>query len=104
MSETKLLPCPFCGGGVFEYYSGPHLELVEIICNECGCRTGRMERKEAIEVWNTRKPMERIVERMKEERENKKTDFLTSCEAWKLGRFIGIEDAIKIAKEEGGIC
>lgn len=53
---------------------------------------------------NTGELIKRIVERLEEERENKKTDFLTSCEAWKLGRFIGIEDAIKIAKEEGGIC
>lgn len=72
MSKTKLLPCPFCEGEArlqrwkrkYDYY---------VICKTCGCRTplfqyqfdSREKRREsAINTWNTRKPMERVIERL----------------------------------------
>ena len=69
MQNDKLLPCPFCGGKPFVYTTGSVScgFYVEIICENCGCRTDRAYEEVASEVWNTRKPMERIVEQLEEE-------------------------------------
>lgn len=60
----KLKPCPFCGGeasldkiktvkGWFEY-------LVWCADDNCACQNASYRTKEeAIEAWNTRKPMDR---------------------------------------------
>ena len=60
----KLRECPFCGGEAFEYYSGSQFEICEVVCKECGCRSKRKTEAEAIAAWNTRKPMDRIVEQL----------------------------------------
>ena len=71
MSEIKLLPCPFCGGEAemgedYSYWHGLLLSY-KPHCSKCGCNIGMFSDKtEAIEKWNTRKPMERIVEIIKE--------------------------------------
>lgn len=62
----KLLNCPFCGGKAFEYYSGSQFEFCEVVCKECGCRSKRKTEAEAIKAWNTRKPMNEIVEKLDE--------------------------------------
>lgn len=64
----KLKKCPFCGGEakVFE----TDLNTFRVICAECSCSVGRYwyyKKEEAITAWNTRKPMERIVERLDSE-------------------------------------
>ena len=84
MSEIKLLPCPFCGGEAMECKT-------KIICKDCTCTVYGVNLEVARKIWNTRKPMERIIE--------------------KLGKlpyadddgFVWLEDASDIVKEEGGI-
>ena len=111
MSEIKLLPCPFCGGDNLGFYHN-HLfrDGYEVRCYDChfGLQESRTK-QEAIEAWNTRKPMERIIERLEEElklsdiekerciRENP----LQFDEA--KGYSTGISNAIDFVKEEGGI-
>lgn len=71
MQNDKLLPCPFCGGEA----------KTTFICdgryNEIKCKTPKCimnvdmpafyeSKEEAIKKWNSRKPMERIVERLEE--------------------------------------
>ena len=55
MSDIKLRECPFCGGEARTDSCGSHW----VRCTVCGAR-GCVEstRKEAIEQWNIRKPME----------------------------------------------
>lgn len=70
----KLKPCPFCGG---------EADLQESLCAgwfvECECgATSRIaydSKKEAIEAWNRRKPIDKIVEQLEERRNNIRYDL-----------------------------
>lgn len=67
MAEIKLLPCPFCGGEAKLHKDGFGCGH-RVYCGKCFIRTECYESKETpIEKWNTRKPMERIVEQLEEE-------------------------------------
>lgn len=70
MSDIKLLPCPFCGG------EAKYMEIRQeffiskfVTCTKCGIETKRNHpnKKYAVKQWNTRKPMDRIVEQLEEE-------------------------------------
>lgn len=68
MSNIELLPCPFCGGEA-KINRMPHLWEYSVQCNDVDCivhpeTEGYEKREEAIEAWNTRKPMERIAEQL----------------------------------------
>lgn len=69
MSE-KLLPCPFCGGEArfFQMRITKGIRLGYVKCTECGLRLEQENCTEdfATAQWNTRKPMEKIVERLEE--------------------------------------
>lgn len=98
MSEIKLLPCPFCGEEAKLSKSGSYavVSCLNSSCNGNACCYKYDSPQEAIEHWNTRKPMERIIERLAE------ASFKDSSEVynfWILDR----DDAIEIVKEEGGI-
>ena len=79
MNEKKPLQCPFCEGEArlqrwrrtYGYY---------VICKKCGCRTPVFQyqydskekrREDAINTWNTRVPMEKIMERLEEENQER---------------------------------
>ena len=65
MSEIKLLPCPFCGGEELAIGSSELHNYV--MCTKCLCKTSFLRTKaKTIETWNTRKPMQEIVERLEE--------------------------------------
>ena len=61
MRKIKLLPCPFCGGELIEDEN-----FCEHPDGKCFLRNFCFEKddKKEIAAWNTRKPMERIVERL----------------------------------------
>ena len=66
MSEIKLLPCPVCGGETM-FSDSMEDRLAEVHCAECGARIdvkGYPALSKAIEKWNTRKQMERIIEKL----------------------------------------
>lgn len=91
MSETRLLKCPFCG-------RMPELRHEEggfsfIVCTNDGCYTktdGHLNDESAIKAWNTRKPLERILERLDADKE----------QAHPVERQ-AIEEVIEIIREEG---
>ena len=70
--DIKLLPCPFCGGEAI-------LDKEDIFCDQCHlsmriddrlynreAENYEEARTQAIEDWNTRKPIDRIVEQLQE--------------------------------------
>lgn len=71
MSDTKLRCCPFCGGEArLNYFGSGHIPYYQISCSECGCRQASSIHKESvINTWNTRKPIDRIVEQLENELE-----------------------------------
>lgn len=107
MSELKR--CPFCGG---------EAEVIEcdgdyaIICKDC-CDVTPVTNwddtlEKAIEIWNTRKPMERIIERLEQQAEqynrraNELVEKSTEAGIHNKGKACSYEHAIEIVKEEGG--
>lgn len=75
MSEIKLLPCPFCGGKAHKRIAFPcdadgmEMNLYIVGCDTCDIQFSWLWDEEvAMELWNTRKPMDRIVEELEEYR------------------------------------
>ena len=117
MSEIKLLPCPFCGGKAVIYHQSSKYTNRDgnfVHCMECGCRTKLFEcygnttkthedtKQEAIEAWNTRKPMERIIEQLTESKEHYRRLWNKNQDDEDYGALSAYENAIDIVKEEGG--
>ena len=99
----KLKPCPFCGGnnvGVFkhEYFYKSHLYAAH--CYDCHFGLKMVEtEEEAITTWNTRKPMDRIVEQLeKASYDSMHLDMSRPMtETWQI---VDLDDAIDIVKGE----
>ena len=103
MSEKKLLTCPLCGeeAELKKEPIGKGEFLHWVSCSDESCASmGRLHTTEqgAIEQWNTRKPMEKIVERLEEKAKEYTNDDLSRRIPW-----FGIDEAIEIVKEEGGL-
>lgn len=107
MSEEELKPCPFCGGVAKLYGSSKitgtgfkHYQIVVCLNDDCGCRTGFCETvADAIEKWNTRKPIEKIVEQLEEWTFN--ADVNLGDSTVKNSDLIASENAIDIVKRGG---
>lgn len=98
----ELKKCPFCGGDASLY---THTDLQKRVyyyveCNNCLISPStyyERDKEEVINVWNTRKPMERIVEKL----ENEILENLSDCgDDWFTAGYIN--KAIEIVKEEMG--
>lgn len=120
MSERmryKLLPCPCCGhDNIYEVTETEELTGVTIpalFCNSCKIifkaendspylednKTFEYLREKTVKAWNTRKSMERILERLKE----KHVESEKCPKFEKAFRQVAFEEAIEIVKEEGGL-
>lgn len=99
-TSDRLLSCPFCGGeaGIDSDKIGKGKSLYYAYCkNDCITQYGYYSSKEsAIKAWNTRKPMERILERLEEKAKEYTNDDLSYRIPW-----FGIDEAIEIVKEGG---
>lgn len=106
MREMKLKSCPFCSNEaeLEKSYDGLD-ERWRVICPKCFCKTTTFaNKKSAIITWNTRKPIERIIERINQL-------------GWIFGKYysnkmsvefvskksVPLDESIKIIKEEGGL-
>lgn len=62
----KLKPCPFCGGNAELWDTEDVQYPYQIVCMSCFCGTDEKTYKEsAIEAWNRREPIDKIVEQLK---------------------------------------
>ena len=103
MSEIKLLRCPFCGGEA-ELLKGQCEIDNYVMCLECRSKTKLYNTKaSAIKAWNTRIPMQNIVERLEEEVEESATDYYDWEDISYLREKKAYQKAIEIVKEEGGL-
>ena len=103
MSNERLKPCPFCGEEAemrHDRFNRPYIECIQ------GCaRTPDYWGNYAfiIKTWNTRKPMERIVEKLEQRKnfyENRMGEGIErDLEDW--GSVKSYEDAIEILKGGG---
>ena len=110
MSKEKtnsLLNCPFCGGEA--KIDKTITNTVSVECTVCHassriilCTEGDIEQK-AIKAWNTRKPMERIVERLGNKHNESTINYHNLKDASCLGERHAYRNAIEIVKEEGGL-
>lgn len=103
MGEIKLLPCPFCG-------EVEEVELIKcngswsVICFRCDISSNYYKKpQQAIKNWNTRKPMERIVERLEEARQKYQRLIKEQGEKEDEAMNIHFRGMINIVKEEGGM-
>ena len=103
---SELLKCPFCGGEAKVINYG--FNQYSVNCSECWLETRRTSGiNSAIKAWNARTPMDRILERLEvlaDEANDKIFDDITHDFLYHDGLEDGFRDAIKIIKEEGGIC
>ena len=103
MSEIKLLRCPFCCGEA-EFLKGQCEIDNYVMCLECRSKTKLYNTKaSAIKAWNTRKPMQNILERLEEQVEESATDYYDWEDISYLREKKAYQKAIEIVKEEGGL-
>ena len=104
MSELKC--CPFCGG------EAKYMEIKDffisrfVTCTKCGIETPRncLNRKDAIKRWNTRPPMDNIVDKLEEKQHQANKDMQISelyedVQAYG-GKYLSFSEAINIVKQE----
>lgn len=117
-SKIKLKPCPFCGGEakfgtvekLFAYGSSEELECV--FCSKCAATIEVDENPDAIAAWNTRKPVDAVLERLERlaEAEYNKEDLCDDdgfcsdgeCiydDGFSAGKYYAYREAVKIIRE-----
>ena len=103
MNEIKLKRCPFCGGKAFVRQNKDAMKTYSAYCGNEDCsaspKVSAYGKEMAIQLWNTRKPMERILERL----ETMKLIRIEQCDDYyedEVSTNNNFMDAIKIVREE----
>ena len=91
----KLKSCPFCGG---EADTEWHHGYWGVRCNNCYAEVTADGMNDAINLWNTRKPMDRIVEQLEEEAKRWYESGKEFKDEKELGVAGGFRYAIEIVK------
>jgi Lar family restriction alleviation protein len=98
----KLRECPFCGGenvGVFSWNPPFRFTKYSVHCYDCHFGLYEVDNKEdAIKAWNTRKPMDRIVEQLEEEKNHCCVGSYEDYDPYEDGRFETYEEVIALLK------
>lgn len=115
-SDKRLLNCPFCGGNKVGLWHNKSISPLilgthNVQCYDCHFGLAPSKTKEeAIKKWNTRKPMQEIVERLEESETSKRERASEELDEFCLEMYHlyeseadGIGEAIEIVKEVGGM-
>lgn len=100
----KPEPCPLCGGEAitesrFVSYEGVVTIRHDVICNGCGCKIENFQSKEqAINRWNRREPMDKIVEQLEENLQIVTGNYAIERSVYYCGKMDAYTRAIGIAK------
>lgn len=116
---NKLLPCPFCGGIAkletsIRLFDSQIFNTTHIECQVCHAQSKHVwnthyddkpneREKEVIDKWNTRKPMQEIVERLEEQSEECRKYWNEFDDEDSFGGMNAYCHAISIVKEVGGM-
>lgn len=97
-----LKSCPFCGGEAIKsaFSWGNIFDEFTIDCTVCGARTTVLKSEDAIEKWNNRKPLERVIERLEEYADDLKEEWDKYDNEDDFGGYCAVSRAIEIIKEE----
>lgn len=105
--SKQLAKCPLCGGEA--KIDKTITNTVSVECTVCHassriilCTEGDIEQK-AIEAWNTRKPIENMLERLEEQAEECRKYWQEFDDEDSFGGMNAYCDAVEIVKEEGGM-
>ena len=102
MSEIKLLPCPFCGGKAFIRQNKDAMKTYSAYCGNEDCsaspKVSAYGKEMAIDLWNTRKPMQEIVERLEDAKVPIFDNYTEEYED-----MVFLDKAIEIVEEVGGM-
>lgn len=108
--SNKLKSCPFCGGEAELTTGSVFMWEHIVVCKDCGASskmiggiTPSQARAKAIATWNTRKPVDRVLEQLEEQQKLYKeawenTDWVPDKTVY-INMARGFEQAIKIIKE-----
>ena len=114
--QNKLLPCPCCGGEAKIHNVEPHTHILAkfmpdckcesfIECTKCTCAMSGDTEEEVVNAWNTRKPMERIVEQLEARHQFYENRFAemsgTDRDVEDWGSIKSYKDAIDIVRNGG---
>ena len=95
----QLKPCPFCGGEAELWDNKMEYRLYGVLCKECDCMTPyAVTGEEAVEVWNRREPIDKIVEQLGNAKDEFSGGTLQEEYYWR-----GINKAIEIVKKGGAV-
>ena len=94
----KLLNCPCCGGEAILLEPRHHMDCFinkpTVICKKCGLSIEDTSHLLVIKKWNTRKPLEKILDRLNQK--SKEPGYQHPDEDY----FVGMEEALSIVQEE----
>lgn len=106
-TTRTLKPCPFCGGEATVYYAPGNdiagIPCFGVACDNCKTMIGTVKDgatdfyrtpQEAVEAWNTRLPMDRIVEQLEEASETYCKEYGCAVDE----KVLYLPDAIEIVK------
>lgn len=100
----RLKKCPFCGGeGKLEINREMGGTQYYVLCTNCPTTVGRhwfWKKEDAINSWNTRKPMDRIIQELEAEAERWHESGKAFKDKKELGVASGFRYAIEIVKGE----
>ena len=96
---AELKPCPFCGGEAYSDKIGKPLFTIRCTNIDCYAEISKVSYEEAIEAWNTRKPIEAVVAELEELKDTAQS--MWDDDDYFLGKANGIGNAIEIVRNGG---